>query len=88
MPRQSDSDGSILRCYSIRCGMPGCTSFRAINDNVVEGKATKKKAIKKLRSEGWSNRDVLGWTCGSHDGHERRKAKKAGRSPTSRYGYA
>jgi hypothetical protein len=68
--------------------MPHCTNFRAVNDNVVEGNATKKKAIQTLRSEGWSNRDVLGWTCGQHDGHERRKAKKAEQSPTSRWGYA
>lgn len=87
MGRQSDSDGSILRCYSIRCGMPDCTNFRAVNDNVVEGNATKRKAIKKLRSEGWSNRDVLGWTCGQHDGHERRKAKREQKAPSaSEYG--
>jgi len=68
--------------------MPNCTNFRAVTSQNVEGKATKKKAIRKLRSEGWSNRDVLGWTCGQHEGHERRKAKKSEKSPTSRYGYA
>jgi len=68
--------------------MPGCTNFRALNADVLDGNCTKKKAIRKLRSEGWSNRDVLGWTCGQHDGHERRKVKKAEQSPTSRWGYA
>jgi len=54
----------------------------------VDGNATKKKAIKTLRSEGWSNRDVLGWTCGGHGGHERRKAKKEAKRPdASTYGF-
>lgn len=88
MGRQSDTDGQLMRGYSVRCAMPHCTNFRALNSKVLDGKATKKRAIKKLRSEGWSNRDVLGWTCGGHDGHERRKAKREANAPdASGYGF-
>jgi len=68
--------------------MPYCTNFRALNETNLGGNPTKKRSIKKLRSEGWSNRDVLGWTCGDHDGHERRKAKKEAQRPdASEYGF-
>jgi hypothetical protein len=81
------TDGDLVRGYSVRCGMPHCTNFRSLTATVLDGKATKKRAIKKLRSEGWSNRDVLGWTCGQHDGHERRKAKRKANAPdASTYG--
>ena len=88
MGRQSDTDGELKRGYTVRCAMPYCTNFRALNETNLNGKATKKRAVRKLRSVGWSNRDVLGWTCGNHEGHERRKAKKEAERPdASTYGF-
>jgi hypothetical protein len=86
--KSRSTDGELKRGYSVRCAMPGCTNFRALNSDVLDGKATKKRAIKKLRSEGWSDRDVIGWTCGGHDGHERRKVKREETAPdASGYGF-
>ncbi len=87
--KNDDTDGTLQRSYTVRCGMPSCTSFRAVtSQNVDADRATKKRAIRKLRSEGWSRRDVLGWTCGAHSGHERRKAKKKATAPdASEYGF-
>lgn len=87
MGRQSDTDGTLRRGYTVRCGMPYCNSFRAVNSHNVEGRPTKKKAMRKLRSEGWSRRDVLGWTCGQHSGHERRKAKREKKAPDASGGF-
>lgn len=87
MEQSSDTDGTLRRGYTVRCSMPHCTSFRAVNSSNLSGRPTKKKAVKILRSEGWSNREVLGWTCWHHNEHEQQKATKAGRSAMSLYGY-
>lgn len=85
---QRSTDGQLKRSYSVRCGMPHCTNFRAVTETNVQGQPTKKKAMRKLRSEGWSRRDVLGWTCGQHSGHERRTAKRTEQAPdASTYGF-
>lgn len=57
--------------------MPYCRARARLTDrDAEEGKITKRKAEAALREQGWSKRDPIGWTCGNHTGHERRKLKK------------
>jgi hypothetical protein len=81
-------DGTLEKRYRVQCGMPFCRSGRTLsaNTNGEDGRLTKHMCRKALRREGWSNRDVLGWTCGGHSGHERRKAKEKLSGGTSEYG--
>lgn len=74
-----ERDGDIQRAYSVFCGMPNCTNHKTLSprSNATDGTPTKRDTEQWLREKGWSNRDVLGWCCPDHTGHERRKAKKA-----------
>jgi len=80
-------DGTLEKQYRVQCGMPHCHSGRtlSVTTNGINGSLTKHECRAILRSEGWSKRDVLGWTCGAHDGYERRQAKEVLSGETSEY---
>jgi len=81
-------DGTLEKRYRVQCAMPHCRSGRtlSVSTNGDDGRLTKHMCREILRREGWSNRDVLGWTCGGHSGHERRKVKETLSGETSEYG--
>jgi hypothetical protein len=81
-------DGTLEKQYRVQCGMPYCRSGRtlSISTNGKNGSLTKHDCRSILRREGWSKRKVLGWTCGAHDGYERRQAKEVLSEETSKYG--
>jgi len=81
-------DGSLEKQYRVQCGMPYCHAGRtlSVSTNGTDGRLTKHECRSILRDEGWSNRDVLGWTCGNHDGYHRRQAKEVLSGETSEYG--
>ena len=81
-------DGTLEKRYRVECGMPHCRSARtlSVSLNGKDDRLTKHMCREVLRREGWSDRDVLGWTCGGHSGHERRQAKDVLSGEASKYG--
>jgi len=83
---QSRADGEMRRLYVAHCSFPSCRrTIRASQARTGLDKVTAKKARSYFRNQGWSERDVIGWTCGQHNGHERRQLKEGIDPGTSAY---
>lgn len=83
---QSGADGEMRRLYVAHCSFPSCRrTIRASLCRLDTESVTSKVARQYFRSEGWSEREILGWTCPDHDGHERRQLKEELDPSTSPY---
>lgn len=83
---QSGADGEMRRLYVAHCSFPACRrTIRASPSRLGTNSVTSKEARSYFRSEEWSEREILGWTCPNHGGHERRQLKEELDPNTSPY---